>query len=176
MPNNQAGLIMFSHPVLPRPDNEQHRLEAVRRYALFDTDDPALDVLVEIAADLCRAPFAQIVLVGDESVLTLASFGIAKTNPPRNDDYNSLCILNPGGLFIEDLRKDERTMRMLPTLSGRGFRMFAGLNLLSDDGYVIGVLSILDTQPRELTASQKDLLAQLAKLVVNVLVLKQRAA
>lgn len=167
---------MHTSPRIPKPANEIQRLAVTRQYLrqIDDEADAALNVLVEIAADLCRAPYALVTLVEDTAVVPRAAFGLELAPIPRDDSYCALSILDGPGMFIEDLRQDPRTACMPITQGGRSFRMYAGINLIGQGGYPVGVLCVLDSEPRSLTPMQKDLLMQLGRLVVNVLELARK--
>lgn len=170
------------HQVLiPRPENEEQRLAALYSYRLLDTaaeDD--FDLLTEIAAQVCQAPFAFVSLVDRDRVWIKSSFGrngISNVSRSRDDDYCSWAILEDATLVMPDLTSDPRGATMSITVGPPGFRMYTGANLQTSDGYRIGTLCVLDDQPHILSEQQIKLLSRLARQVMALIELRanQRA-
>jgi GAF domain-containing protein len=49
-----------------------------------------------------------------------------------------------------------------PFVKERGLRFYAGVPLRGPNGFPIGTLTILDTNPREMTGQEQDLLKMIA--------------
>ncbi|HSV54587.1 MAG TPA: sensor domain-containing diguanylate cyclase [Burkholderiaceae bacterium] len=160
---------------IPRPANEADRLAALAGYGLLDTAaDADFDLLAEVAAELCGAPYAFVSLVDADRVWHKASFGAKVKQVPRDDDYCSWTVLEDRLLHIPDLAQDARTRALSHTVGPPGFRMYSGANLITSDGYRVGALCVLDTKPRTLGAHQLELLVRLARQVVALMELRQR--
>lgn len=164
---------------IPRPADEADRLAALAGYGLLDTAaDADFDLLAEVAAELCGAPYAFVSLVDEGRVWHKASFGIkARQLPrelPRDEDYCSWTVLQERLLHIPDLTLDERTRALGATVGPPGFRMYSGANLVTADGFRIGALCVLDTKPRTLNVHQLELLVRLARQVIALMELRQR--
>lgn len=158
---------------IPRPANEADRLSALQRYGILDTpNDPDFDFLTELAAHVCEAPFAFVVMVDADRVWLKSAVGLRQgAERARDDDYCAWTILEPGGLHISDLRADPRTAALPPTLD-MGYRMYSGVNLHVGDGLHVGTLCVLDRQPRELSPNQRDLLQRLGRQVMALIELR----
>lgn len=157
------------------PPDERGRLAALRRYHVLDTQaETDFDLLAEITAQLCQAPYAFISLVDENRVWYKARFGRHVLESPRNDDYCSWTILEDRLLMLPDLTADARTAGISVTTGGAKYRMYAGANLITTDGYRIGTLCVLDTHPRQLTETQQKLLLGLARQVMSLLELRRR--
>ncbi len=160
--------------MIPRPPDEPLRLEALHNYMLLDTQaDDEFDLLTELAAELCGAPYSFVSLVDDDRVWFKSRYGAStREQMPRDQDYCAWSILEDEELSIPDLTVDVRTANLESTTSGTKFRMYNGVNLISADGYRVGVLCVLDTQPRQLTPNQQNLLRRLARQVVALMELR----
>ncbi len=158
---------------IPRPGNEAERLSALQRYGILDTpNDPDFDFLTELAAHVCDAPYAFVVMVDAERVWLKSAVGLrAGSQRPRDQDYCAWTILEPGGLHLRDVRADPRTAVLAPTLD-MGYRMYSGINLHVGDGLHIGTLCVLDSQPRDLSDTQRDLLQRLGRQVMALIELR----
>ncbi|WP_460530365.1 sensor domain-containing diguanylate cyclase [Chitinimonas naiadis] len=160
---------------IPRPANELQRLDALHSYPLLDTAEEAeFDLLAELAAELCGAPFAFISLVDEERVWYKAAHGLDMTQSPRDDSYCSWAVLEDQILHVPDLSQDARTASISATVGSPEFRMYSGANLISNDGFRVGTLCVLDTKPRGLSERQQALLIRLAHQVVSLMELRKR--
>lgn len=160
--------------MIPRPMDESSRLDALHAYQLLDSQaDEDFDLLTELAAELCEAPYSFVSLVDEERVWYKSSFGTQAVQAPRDDSYCSWAILEQTELVIADVREDVRTANMPITANNKEYRMYAGVNLTTDDGYRVGVLCVVDTQPRNLTERQLGLLRKLARQVITLMELRR---
>jgi diguanylate cyclase (GGDEF)-like protein len=163
---------------IPRPPDEEQRLSVLLRYQLLDTPaEDDFDVLTELAAQVCEAPYAFVSLVDRDRVWIKSYFGRNAQSRPRDDDYCSWAILEGDVLAIPDLLSDPRTAKMSLTIGSPGYRMYTGANLRSSDGHCIGSLCVLDDQPRALSERQIRLLQSLSRQVMALIELRslQRA-
>lgn len=87
----------------------------------------------------------------------------------------SICahaILQPGLFVVPDTLGDER-FASNPLVAGEPhLRFYAGALLESAEGLPLGTLCVLDNEPRELTAEQKDILMMLARTAMAQLELR----
>jgi len=163
---------------VPRPPDEELRLSSLHRYQLLDTPaEDDFDFLTELAAHVCDVPFAFVSLVDKDRVWFKSYFGTSTQSAPRDDDYCSWAILENVSLSIPDLTEDSRTAGMSKTIGPPGYRMYTGANLLTPDGYRIGSLCVLDSQPRTLSEQQMRMLHRLSRQVMALIELRshQRA-
>lgn len=161
---------------IPRSPDEGFRLAELYKYKLLDTEsDTDFDLLVVLAADICRAPYAFISLVDEDRVWAKAQFGAESASQvPRDDDYCSWAILENEILHVPDLTLDYRMANMSKTVGPPGYRMYCGANLITSTGQKVGTLCVLDTLPRSLSSEQQIKLVRLAKHVVNLMEARMR--
>ena len=156
--------------IAPELHNESARLEALRRYGILDTPpDSVLDGITQAVADLCEAPIALISLIDLERQWFKSCVGLAGRETSRDIAFCAHAISDPSQLMeVEDATDDER-FRDNPLVIGEpGIRFYAGQPLVTDDGYALGTLCVIDSQPRKLTASQRRVLIRLAQTVVDL--------
>ena len=156
------------------PDNEARRLAALAAYEVLDTPrEPEFDAITELIAHICGAPIAVVNLIDEDRQWFKAEVGLGVRETPLDTSFCAHAILQPGLFVVPDTMKDER-FACNPLVTGEpGLRFYAGALLESEEGYPIGTLCVLDTEPRQLTTSQLDALGTLADHVMNLLELRR---
>ncbi len=164
----------------PAPDDpraEAERQAALDSYGIVDTaPEQAFDDIVQLARLVCDAPVATIALLDGERQWFKASDGMAVTETPRRDAVCDVTIRDPRELFeVRDILADTRIAARPVDADGRGLQFYAGVPLLSRDGYAIGTLCVMDHAPRELDDSQRKALRALARQTQHLLELRRFA-
>ncbi len=161
----------------PIPKNETERLAALHRYKILDTpSEAAFDRITNLAARLFNMPIALISLVDESRAWFKSCTGFDAREVPRDATLCSFAVLTNEPLIIPDTRLDERFACNPFVQSEPGVRFYAGAPLLSRDGFNLGTLCLLDTQPRNsFSAEQQATLVDLATMVVDELELRLAA-
>ena len=161
----------------PIPANETERLAVLHRYKILDTPpEVAFDRITTLAARLFNMPIALISLVDESRAWFKSCIGFDAKEVPRDVMLCSFSVLTEDPLIIPDTRLDERFACNPIIQSEPGVRFYAGAPLLSRDGFNLGTLCLLDTQPHEaLSAEQQATLVDLAAMVVDELELRLAA-
>lgn len=158
----------------PLPGDEPDRLAAVERYAADRAAlDDALDRLTELATELFGVDSAAIGLVEERH----EEF-IARQNTPveRIDRGDSICthaILATDPTVIEDVRADPR-FRDEQTLERAGIGFYAGVPLVTPEGYAIGTVCLFDASPRRFSDRERRLLELVGEEAMEVMNLRRR--
>lgn len=157
-----------------RHPEELARLAKLRSYDILDSEAEAeFDEVVRVVSDVCGMPVSLISLVDEDRQWFKAKTGVDLTETPFEMSVCAHGILQPDILEIEDMTKDVRTIDN-PLVSGDPHaRFYAGAALVTDDGHPLGMLCVLDYQPRKLTQAQRDLLSVMAKLVMRQIELRK---
>ncbi len=144
--------------------SEAARLDTLERYRVLDgTATPALDDLAELVAKICGTQAAAISFIAANRIVLRGRYGIADTElplaslppePPLRTqpvyeiaDTRTHPLFSPNGLF----------------LSGRAFRFYASVPLITQSGLPIGALILLDSGSRRLTPFQTQSLTVLSR-------------
>ncbi|MCA1992786.1 MAG: PAS domain S-box protein [Coleofasciculus sp. S288] len=161
----------------PLPANEAERLEALRRYKILDTPpEAAFDRITSLAARLFDMPIALVSLVDESRAWFKSCYGFDLREVQRDATICSLTLLSDEVLVIPDTRQDERLICNPFVQNEPSLRFYAGAPLLTQDGFNLGTLCLLDTKPRDaLTDEQTATLADLAAMVVDELELRLAA-
>ena len=152
------------------PDNEADRLSDLYDYEILDTgSEPIFDELAQLAATICGAPYALISLVDRDRQWMKAEYGLALKQTSRAESVCGHAILEYEFFEVPDVKKDGRFADN-PVLNGTPkIRFYGGSQLTSMNGNNLGMLCVLDSQPRQLSAVQRHALGQLADVVVALL-------
>lgn len=161
---------------LEASNREQRRMAAVHRYEILDSPpDGAFDRIAKLAARIFEVPIATITIVDEDRIWFKAKHGIDAEQIGRDPGLCASAVLGIEPWIVNDAASDPRTLSN-PLVRGElGLRFYAAVPLTTADGYSLGTINIIDTQPREMTAEQIDTLELLAALVVDELELRLQA-
>ncbi|MCY7386606.1 MAG: PAS domain S-box protein, partial [Burkholderiales bacterium] len=162
---------------IPLPANEAQRIEALRSYEILDTPpDQALDDITQLAAQVCDAPIALITLVDTDRQWFKSRTGMPLAETAREFSFCAHAILHAEQVMIvPDLLADARFADNPLVTDDPKIRFYAGLPLVTADGYALGTLCIMDRVPRKLTADQLATLRALRRSVNSELALWRNA-
>ncbi|ETV82221.1 hypothetical protein, variant [Aphanomyces astaci] len=137
-------------PDAPVTASEDERMERARDLDLLRRRDDIL-MYVRIAAKTLKCPVATLCIVGGQAGLLIAKVGGVTTDTiPRQVMLESHAILSPEPTVVLDCLSDLRFATNPLVCEGDiGIRFYVGMPLCTSDGLVLGVLSLVDTQPRD---------------------------
>ena len=158
-------------------DNEVERLIALKRYDILDTPpDGSFQRIVALASKMFNMPIALISLVDHDRIWFKAKYGLDSVEQISRDP--GLCasaILSADLYLIENAIEDPRCMAN-PLVCGEfGLRFYAAAPLRTQEGYNLGTLCIIDRAQRYLNNQQKEMLEDLAQIVVDEMELRLAA-
>lgn len=160
------------------PLNDKERLAALFRYEILDTPpEPFFDKITRLAARLLNAPSAFVSLVDKERVWYKSNFStLAVSCVDRNDSLCSLTIINDVDVTVfEDTHQVEGLLESPYVSAQGGIRFYAGAPLITRDSFNIGTVCVIDSVPRRMTDEEKEILKDLATLVVEQIELRALA-
>jgi excisionase family DNA binding protein len=160
-------------PSFPFPDNEGQRLLALERSGLVDTPpEDSFDRLTWLAARSLDAPVALLTMLTPTRQWFKSRYGLDMVDTPRGWAFCNYTILQKGIMVAENLATDSRFAE-IPAVKGElGFRFYAGCPVSDPDGFTLGSLCVIDTRPRALDETQKQILANLAALASDEIKLR----
>lgn len=155
---------------------EQQRLAELKRLLVMDSsEETAFNDLTRMAADLMGTPIALISLVDESRQWFKARVGLQAQQTPREYAFCAHAIASPTEVMVvNDASADERFAQNPLVVGHPNIRFYAGAPLITNGGEPIGTLCIIDTQPREIVASDMETLQFLARQVMALL--ERRAA
>lgn len=147
----------------PIPLDEDARLESLRELWLLDTEpEERFDRVTRMAQRLFDVPIAAFSLVDSERVWFKSKIGLDFPEMQRGDAFCSHAILTDGIIQVEDAADDPRFRHSPIVKAAPGVRFYAGFPVRSAERRRVGVLAIMDTKPRLLSADDLNSLADLA--------------
>jgi PAS domain S-box-containing protein len=163
-------------PSAPRGDDEDARLDALRRYRILGTPpEQAFDDLTRLAAHLCGTPMALVSLVDEHRQWLKSRLGVTLAESPRELSFCAHAILEPDLVVVPDTRADPRFADHPYVVDEPGIRFYAGMPLRTADGHALGTLCVFDSTPRELTPEQQHGLRVLGRQVMAQIELRRQA-
>lgn len=158
------------------PPNERERLEAVRRYEILDTPpDGAFDRITALAARIFDVPISIVSIVESDRIWFKSRHGIDVTEIGRDPGLCASAILQYEPWLVTNAEIDPHTLTNPLVVGELGLRFYAAAPLTTRDGYNLGTLNVIDTEPREIDALQIATLKDLAAIVVDELELRLAA-
>ena len=132
------------------PTNETQRQQAVERSGVLQRrKDPALQRVVDEAADYFQTPIAAITIVDRDRQWFAVSAGLDAEETPRAVSFCAHAIHRPTEpLVVRDARRDQRFAGNPMVIFAPHIRFYAGVPLVDREGYALGALCVIDSKPR----------------------------
>ncbi len=162
------------------PIRNPERLAALQRLALLDTPvEPAFDRLTRLASTVLTTPVALVALVAADRQFFKSCIGLPEPWASRRETSlsHSFCqhtVVSGEPLIIPDARQHP-LVRDNPAISDLGVVAYAGIPLITADGYVLGSFCVIDRQARTWTAREIAILKDLADGVMTEIELRDTA-
>lgn len=154
--------------------DEAERLKSLESYSILDTlPEMDFDNLTLIAAEICGTPISLVTFIDQDRQWFKSRFGLNVYETPRDYAFCAHAINKPNDIFIvQDSREDERFFDN-PIVTGEPNVIFyAGVPLISKNGFPLGTLCVIDQVPRELTPKQIRSLKALSDQTLKLLELR----
>ncbi|MFM9913551.1 MAG: GAF domain-containing protein, partial [Methylophilaceae bacterium] len=154
---------------------EQRRLQELKSFGVLDTPPEAeFDRLTSLVARICQVPIALVSLVDEDRQWFKSSVGLDVCETDRDISFCTHTIQGTELFLVPDAHIDPR-FATNPLVTGEPhIRFYAGIPLISYNGYVLGSLCAIDLVPRKLTEQQIDTLKTLAEQVMTQLELRRQ--
>ncbi|SHI76704.1 PAS domain S-box-containing protein [Mesonia phycicola] len=158
----------MKEPKLPK--NESDRLKELESYKLIglpEHDD--YDFITEMAAQICGTKISLISLITEDKQWFLSHHGLKARETPKKYAFCAHAINQPSTpLIVEDAREDERFYDNPLTIDDPNVIFYAGVPLITDNGFALGTLCTIDNTPKTLSSKQLEQLKKLARQTVNL--------
>lgn len=155
------------------PQNEHERLAELYRYELLDTAyEQEFDEIVKIASYICKTPMSTITLIDVDRQWFKAKIGLDARQTERDIAFCAHAITSDNIFEVTDAQLDERFVNNPLVIGDPSIRYYAGVPLVTEHGYRLGTLCVIDTLPRHLDEEQLQMLKMLSKQVMKLMVLR----
>jgi signal transduction histidine kinase len=162
-----------------KPGNTKEEAERLLELASFDVMDSEIEEdyerLTQLAAEICGTKVSLVSLIDANRQWFKSSFGLEAEETQREFSFCGHAILNPKETFIiNDARKDERFSDNPFVTDEPNVVFYAGVPLVTEKGYPLGTLCVLDDQPRDLDERQLSALKTISIQVMKLLELRKK--
>ncbi|WP_025743830.1 GAF domain-containing sensor histidine kinase [Aquimarina pacifica] len=158
------------------PINEKFRLEALKSLNILDSKpQKEFDEITTLAAHLCETDIALISFVDNNRQWFKSKYGMSTCETPRELSFCAHAILEPEKPFvINDARTDERFSKNPLTDVEKLVVFYAGIPLIDKDGFALGTLCVIHSEPKQLSEKQLKSLKALSNQVIILLELNKK--
>lgn len=144
---------------------EAHRLYALRQLNLLDTPaSESFDRITRMASRLFGLPIAAVSLTDRDRQWFKSRVGVAHWEIPRIKAPCAEVAATGGPLIVPDLLESDTYRDSL--LASQGIRFYAAAPLVTRDGFGLGAMCVLGTEPRTATEDEMGMLSDLAAMVM----------
>ncbi|WP_345224710.1 GAF domain-containing protein [Hymenobacter koreensis] len=165
-----------SSAALP-PNNEPDRLRSLRAHEVLPTlIEPIFDEFVALTAQVFSLPISLISVVEEDEVFYPANHGMpGNERQPRVEAICSTAVQQSRAVVYHDVLLEQ--VATLPpeavqAAQANDLRFYAGAVLRLPDQHPIGTLCIIDRQPRSFSATEQQVLDQLAALISQTIAVR----
>lgn len=157
----------------PEYHDEEKRLAAVRQSHILDTpQEEAYTSLVELIASIADCPISLISIMDKDRQWFKALKGLEESETTREIAFCNHTIVQDGLFIVEDALKDERFANNPFVTGPANIRFYAGVPFKSPDGYPLGTVCVLDTEPKQLSPAKRNALQLVADQVAELVWLR----
>ncbi len=158
----------------PHPPDEAARLRALHAQRILDTAaERVFDDFTRLAATICETPISLVSLVDNHRQWFKSRIGLGVEQTSRDVAFCAYAILTPETLVVEDALADPRFADNPLVTADPHIRFYAGAPLRTAEGHALGTLCVIDTQPRLLSAMQREALEILRGAVIAQIELRR---
>jgi eukaryotic-like serine/threonine-protein kinase len=153
--------------------NEAERVEVTPRSGVLDSaGESTFDRITALTARVLNTPIALVSIVDADRIWFSSHHGVELEQIERENGPFASAVYNGTPWMIDGARADARALSN-PRVAGEfGLQFYAGVPLVSHDGYNLGTLCVLDFEPRAITEHEVMTLIDLGAMVISELELR----
>jgi signal transduction histidine kinase len=170
----QSFVLTMIYP--SKSENESLRIASLNKLQIINSEPEAnYNNIAELASYICDVPISLITLIADDKQWFKAKFGTDLCGTDIDIAFCSHAILEPNKLMVvKDTLLDSRFVDNPLVTSDINIRFYAGMPLLSSEGFPLGTLCVIDNKPHTLNDKQKNALKALANQVESLFELRRQ--
>ncbi|HVG48719.1 MAG TPA: sensor domain-containing diguanylate cyclase [Rubellimicrobium sp.] len=156
--------------------DEPGRIAALYRYEILDTDpEQEFQDITKLVRTLFNVPIAAISLVDVDRQWFKAIDGLGISETPRSVAFCDYTLRSADPVAVEDATQDPRFVANPLVTGAPAVRCYLGVPLTTPEGYNLGSLCVIGTEPRSFSPADEQVLASFARLVVSQMELRMEA-
>ncbi|WP_076073078.1 putative bifunctional diguanylate cyclase/phosphodiesterase [Sphingomonas montana] len=146
--------------------DEDARLDALYKLNLLDTSpSESFDRITRMASQIFDLPISAVSLTDRDRQWFKSRVGVEHMSIPRENAPCSRVAETADTVLITDLLADDRYRDSI--LAEQGVRFYAGVPLVTREGFGLGALCVLGTEPRTASTAEMAALKDLAQMVMS---------
>ena len=154
---------------------EVQRLAVLHDYDVLDTPAEAVfDDLTALAANICAVPIALISFMDAHRQWVKSRVNFDYTEIARNTAFCAHTLHDKALTIVPDAKLDARFADHPLVMANPGIRFYAGVPLITPEGYAIGSLCVMDREVHDMPADHQSALQVLSRQVMTQLELRRR--
>lgn len=154
---------------------ERDRINELRRLQILDSSaERIFDELASVAANVFEVPIALVAFADSARIWFKSCVGLTVSEVPREITLCHHTIQQSKVFVVGDALNDQRFMCSPLVTADPQVRFYAAAPILTEDGYAMGVVCVVDRVPRCPTSAQTTILQSLAKLASEQLEMRRR--
>ncbi|MEW6982812.1 PAS domain S-box protein [Colwelliaceae bacterium 6471] len=152
------------------PDNEQQRLQVLQQLNILDTPaEERFDRVTRLAKQMFNVPIVLVSLIDSDRQWFKSRQGLDACETGRDISFCGHAIHERDIFEVNDASQDIRFADNPLVTDAPNIRFYAGAPMITEDGYALGTLCLIDSQPRELSHDERQALWDLANIVLSEL-------
>lgn len=152
----------------PQPDNEFERLIELSELDLdYSNLEDHLEDLTTLAARIIGSKVSLVNLIDNYTQWSVADYGIDLQQMPREDSVCQYTILEHDDLEVKDLSKDQRFKAKKYVKNDPSLKYYYRIPLKTPNGINIGALCVMDSEEKNISPEDKELLHLIANQLVR---------
>lgn len=153
--------------------DEAGRIAALNRYCVLDSgNESQFDRITALVRSVFKVPIAAVSLVDVDRQWFKSMNGLEVSETTRDVSFCAHTILTRDALNVADARLDPRFAENALVTGDPNICAYLGAPLNTPDGYNVGALCAIDSDPRTFGPAEEAVLASFAALVVDELELR----
>ncbi|RZM32059.1 MAG: GAF domain-containing protein, partial [Sphingomonas sp.] len=146
--------------------DEEARLDALYKLNLLDTPpSESFDRITRMASQIFSLPVSAVSLTDRDRQWFKSRVGVEHVQIPRHKAPCAQVAESTEPVVIPDLLADDYYATSI--LAGQGVRFYAGTPLVTREGFGLGALCVLGTEPRTASTAEMAMLSDLAQMVMS---------
>ncbi len=162
-------------PNAPLSD-EEGRIRALKRLDILDTAPEApFETIVELVCEVLQVPICAVSLIDQDRQWFKAYRGLGVSETARDISFCTHAIQQDTPFIVEDAANTPMFGKNPLVTGDPHIGSYAGVQLITKDGFAIGTLCAIDTRPRPFSAAEIAILSKFASLVTGDIELRDIA-